>query len=413
MSTSENDDGDDDCYYEMEPLPQIQNSKLLTTTEILDTCEPSTPDDLDENFYQIDDSPPLENTCHHYIDEPFTPSIETVAIPNFHYSVLSQDEYIELMMNYVQEVKDILKLSSPIVKLLLHYFKWNKQKLMENFYDNENHDDLFLQAKIVNPFSIPPSEIEQNEIICSICCSDEQKDMYSLDCKHVFCKDCWKHYLINQIVNEGLGQTISCPETNCDVLVDDETVSKFIADNDFVKHLYKRIIINSYVANNPRARWCPGKNCGCIINATSLTSAYNYAQFIICSNCDMSFCFQCAHPWHDPIKCVFVLKWNKKLVDDSETIIWMKANTKCCPKCRVTIEKNGGCNHMSCKHCNYEFCWLCSGKHSIGKGMINLFSSTIFCVLRIENGNNTLSLLDVINFTFLWLKNACSVNLEH
>ena len=32
-----------------------------------------------------------------------------------------------------------------------------------------------------------------------------------------------------------------------------------------------------------------------------------------------------------------------------------------CPKCRATIEKDGGCNHMVCKRCKFDFCWVCLG----------------------------------------------------
>lgn len=32
-----------------------------------------------------------------------------------------------------------------------------------------------------------------------------------------------------------------------------------------------------------------------------------------------------------------------------------------CPKCHATIEKDGGCNHMVCKRCRFDFCWVCLG----------------------------------------------------
>ena len=46
---------------------------------------------------------------------------------------------------------------------------------------------------------------------------------------------------------------------------------------------------------------------------------------------------------------------------ESENITWMIANTKNCPKCQRPIEKNQGCNHMTCNMCKYEFCWMCMG----------------------------------------------------
>ena len=38
-----------------------------------------------------------------------------------------------------------------------------------------------------------------------------------------------------------------------------------------------------------------------------------------------------------------------------------------CPSCQAPIEKNMGCNHMSCSRCGYTWCWVCglSTKHWI------------------------------------------------
>lgn len=42
---------------------------------------------------------------------------------------------------------------------------------------------------------------------------------------------------------------------------------------------------------------------------------------------------------------------------------WIKFCSQECPKCHVTIEKDGGCNHMVCRNqnCKAEFCWVCLG----------------------------------------------------
>jgi hypothetical protein len=32
---------------------------------------------------------------------------------------------------------------------------------------------------------------------------------------------------------------------------------------------------------------------------------------------------------------------------------------KSCPNCFTKIIKNGGCNHMTCTICKYEWCWIC------------------------------------------------------
>jgi ariadne-1 len=59
------------------------------------------------------------------------------------------------------------------------------------------------------------------------------------------------------------------------------------------------------------------------------------------------FCFGCIiDSDHRPVVCGIALLWLKKCRDDSETANWIKSNTKECPKCMSTIEKNGGCKYV-------------------------------------------------------------------
>ena len=85
---------------------------------------------------------------------------------------------------------------------------------------------------------------------------------------------------------------------------------------------------------------------------------------IICP-CGTSFCSKCGKEDHYPVTCEQLASWesvNGSSVEE-ETDLWIKINTKQCPKCHVQIEKNSGCMHMTCKKCKYEFCWLCMGSY--------------------------------------------------
>jgi hypothetical protein len=44
---------------------------------------------------------------------------------------------------------------------------------------------------------------------------------------------------------------------------------------------------------------------------------------------------------------------------DIANALWVAANTKKCPRCQTAIEKDEGCNHMNCRKCRKEFCWIC------------------------------------------------------
>jgi ariadne-1 len=203
------------------------------------------------------------------------------------YLVLTQDEIVKYMDECIKEVNDVIKLPSTTVRLLLHHFRWDKEKLMERFYDPNYQEELFRQAHIVNPFkkpshlqtqlsnsshrttrrqtsaTSPSSSITTTtnplkplpEQTCVICCSTRaSNDMTGLECGHIFCTGCWQHYLTTKIMHEGIGQTIPCP-AKCDILVDDKTVLYLIRAQN-VRQKYQHLITNSFVECNRNMRWC-------------------------------------------------------------------------------------------------------------------------------------------------------------
>lgn len=71
--------------------------------------------------------------------------------------------------------------------------------------------------------------------------------MYGLDqCGHKFCRDCWRQYLSQKIVDEGMSRSIVCLEANCKALVDDENIIMLIDDPD-VMAKYRQLMTNDFV----------------------------------------------------------------------------------------------------------------------------------------------------------------------
>ena len=83
-------------------------------------------------------------------------------------------------------------------------------------------------------------------------------------------------------------------------------------------------------------------------------------------HCGLSFCFKCLRDGHRPCDCEMMQMWENKNKSDGENTKWLIVNTKQCPNCHKYIEKNQGCNHMTCRKeaggCGYEFCWICLGE---------------------------------------------------
>ncbi|XP_055676844.1 E3 ubiquitin-protein ligase ariadne-1 [Lutzomyia longipalpis] len=280
---------------------------------------------------------------------------------DYPYEVLTTEEIVQHMVDCIRDVNTVVEIPGTTTRILLNHFKWDKEKLMERYYDGDQ-EKFFRDAHVINPFNKPntvnkPKVKRSGTEECEVCFSQFPPSMMTgLECGHRFCTTCWGEYLTTKIMEEGLGQSIACAAHGCDILVDDETVMRLVSDSR-VKLKYQHLITNSFVECNRLLRWCPSADCTYAIKV-------NYVDpRPVCCKCKHVFCFECGENWHDPVQCRLLKKWIKKCDDDSETSNWIAANTKECPKCNVTIEKDGGCNHMICKNqnCKHDFCWVCLG----------------------------------------------------
>ena len=280
----------------------------------------------------------------------------------FSFNVVYPEDMMKLMMMSIKEVQDITQISSSTtIRLLMNHFKWDKETLMDKFY-GEDFDKVCEEAKVSHHVNINNNNnlplkrfcpSDASEIECDICClSHAPEQMTRVECGHVYCNSCWGQYITTKIVDDGVS-TFHCPG-NCDTVLEDQEAFNLIT-HPAVKIKYQVLITNSFVECNKILKWCPSPGCHRAVQV----------QFVsplpVTCHCGHVFCFTCTETWHEPVKCDMLKKWLKKCRDDSETLNWVKTNTKCCPACDTPIEKNGGCNHMVCRSegCKAEFCWTC------------------------------------------------------
>jgi len=130
-----------------------------------------------------------------------------------------------------------------------------------------------------------------------------------------------------------------------------ESISDLEMRNN-MKDKYQKFQTENNILNNKNLKLCPIPDCGghaSLINKKS-------GNVLTCNN-KHDFCLKCLNPAHPKKNCDDVLddyfkKWRTGKI------------IKKCPSCKFWTEKNAGCNHMTCRGCQYQWCWVCSAKYT-------------------------------------------------
>ncbi|GMM30982.1 E3 ubiquitin-protein ligase [Martiniozyma asiatica (nom. inval.)] len=402
----------------------------------------------------VDDDSHLINYTH-----PKTTS-NGVLLDRMKYTVTSYEDIEIFLKGKAQSLSLLLQIDwEKCINLLLQY-DWNDHKLMENFMGSSSKEFMKNKGisleKTIGKLTLIKFD-QRHNFLCEICyCGPEEREpmeVFSLNCGHKYCFDCYSTYLRQKISDAA--PLIKCPfeSPKCnlyftlsdlkelsDVIFKRERKtnkpkSHRITTDDFMDHyqrkedkdssdeedvqknaeakqeenmifdynkameqkekqeridkrnetLFSKYSFNmarKYVQTNTKdLKSCLAPDCDSIIKILGFDSddVFNIKEmqkkFLIptvqCAS-KHRFCAGCNGEMdHAPCPCSLVESWRKKCKDDSETANWITTNTKDCPNCRNAIEKNGGCNHMSCTQCQYHFCWICMGKWSTHKDSYN------------------------------------------
>lgn len=297
------------------------------------------------------------------------------------YSIVKHEEMETLRNNIIAECSDFTYTNKEESISILMYFQWNLDGLKDNWYNGteEHRAKAGLDLSVSAIKELAKIGVQPNNTDCFICYtdlsklkkltldnleikSDWSKYYLSLNCSHNFCCDCWAYYVESRLDDILTLVNSNCPQVNCNIKVPEKALmvfTKSLNDEEKMATL-KKAILKNFTDFNKDMKWCPAPGCGICIRSFS-----HYNREIECE-CGTNFCFSCGKEGHRPCQCEMVNAWDLKNSSESENVNWLLANTKQCPQCKKFIEKNQGCNHMTCRQsaggCGYEFCWICLGE---------------------------------------------------
>ncbi|KAL6042367.1 E3 ubiquitin-protein ligase arih2 [Balamuthia mandrillaris] len=264
-------------------------------------------------------------------------------------STTSQLKYEEEFLQPEEDEEESLAL----INKLLEQEKAAYEKAKAN--EEAKNEELLKQLLRVEQEQ-KQKELEEKTYTCLICLDEVTiADIYIMEeCYHKFCKDCLgMHFASN--IKDGNTRNIGCPTPTCKRTVGYNEVKHCVDKEMFAK--YEEFLLMAALGDDPNCRWCPRPGCG------NAMIGDPKRPMMACSSdkCKFTFCFNCKEEWHADATCEQYQKWKVENNEaESRFRKWAEANTKQCPNetCLSPIEKNGGCNHMTCSRCKYEFCWF-------------------------------------------------------
>ena len=214
-------------------------------------------------------------------------------------------------------------------------------------------------------------------LICAEKLSDNEKEDNSLSCSHLICNSCYFLYLKEKINNNHIDK-ITCCQKDCKTILYNEFIKKKIQQDKELLDKYLKLKNRRQIMNNHNTQLCPIAGCN------SYAKKIDKNIFVKCIDNNHEFCFNCLKDWHIGKECD--TKIENKSLDE-----YIKVNdVRRCPKCKIAIQKNEGCNHIICSNCKCEFCWLCLSEckydhFQSGRCAGLLYNNTRCCNNRIIN----------------------------
>jgi hypothetical protein len=169
----------------------------------------------------------------------------------------------------------------------------------------------------------------------------------TLHCNHTICHNCLQaNLLANAVRNSEAATCYMCRNQE----LTEEDINLVLEGRNVWPEI-KAIRERTNRLRQENVKNCPTPNCSHVFIPG------NGQEDFTCPKCTGHYCVDClANHSRQQFSCQAIRDFRD---GNSQTERWVREHTKPCPNCHLATEKNGGCFHMKCEQCRYDYCWNC------------------------------------------------------
>jgi hypothetical protein len=212
---------------------------------------------------------------------------------------------------------------------------------------------------IVNGQELPEAKAEtRDDKDCAVCWTEAENPIRT-ECNHMYCLECFDNLCFSTASGDK-EFSIRCQGNlgKCDVVFSLRELQDHLSSSAFEDIL--EASFGSYIRRRPHVfRYCPTPDCGQVYRANATGKIHT------CPKCVAAICLSCHSP-HEDLTCA-EYKYRASGEDRAFEKLKKDRGFKDCPKCKTTMEKTEGCNHMICSGCKTHICWVCLETFSTSK----------------------------------------------
>ncbi|KAL1658433.1 hypothetical protein GGF50DRAFT_120871 [Schizophyllum commune] len=199
------------------------------------------------------------------------------------------------------------------------------------------------------------SSVSSDPRVCPVCFV-EATNPVTLRCGHNYCRECMHGFLMSSAENKLFPLSCLGDGGRCTEAVSHHNARAVL--NQFELDRLVQAAFTAHVNARPdEFHYCPTPDCKQVYRTVGKGTALQ------CPACLLRICSSCHSEYHGSLRCN---------ADDgaAEFDEWMKVHgVKRCPGCKVPIERDEGCYHVTCTQCQTHICWQCMETFPGGDGI--------------------------------------------